>query len=53
MAVQTVQETLEDVPKDKCTNVKADSRTTAQNAVIMATSLIKDCGGTGNSYSFQ
>lgn len=42
MAVQTAQETLQDVTKDKSTHVKADSRTTIQDADIMATSLNRD-----------
>lgn len=39
MVVQIVQETLEDVPRDKSTNVKADSMTTVQNADNMAIPL--------------
>ena len=41
ITVHTAQETLEDVPKDKSTNVKANSRTTIQDEDIMDTSLTK------------
>ena len=39
IAVQIVQETLEDVTRDKSSNVKVDPRTTVQNGDVMATSL--------------
>lgn len=41
ITVHTAQETLEDIPKDKSTNVKANSRTTIQDEDIMDTSLTK------------
>ena len=39
ISVHTAQKTLEDVPKNKSTNVKANSRTTIQDENIMNTSL--------------
>ena len=41
IAVQIVQETFEDVTRDESSNVKADPKTTVQNADIMVTSLNK------------
>lgn len=49
MVVQIVQETLEDVPRDESTNVKADSMITVQNGHFSE----QKTGGTGNSSSFQ
>lgn len=39
MVVQTVRETLRDVPKDRSTNVKAHCRTTVPHADITATCM--------------